>query len=106
MQGLLHEHAIEQRQRQREAKGVDSYPRGEADRGAGSPLDAAAVVVVGGAPEPRVSPEPGAGPEPGVAVGGVVGDVLGGAGSPDDAVRVKAPALRGAGAASVVREGG
>jgi len=106
MQGLLHEHAIEQRQRQREAKGVDSYPRAEADRGAGSPLDAAAVVVGGGgAPEPRVSPEPGAGPEPGGAVGGIVGDVLGGAGSPDDAT-FKAPALRGAGAASVVREGG
>ena len=104
MQGLLHEHAVEQRQRQREAKGVDSYPRAEADRGAGSPLDAAAVVG-GGAPEPRVSPEPGAGPEPGGAVGGIVGDVLGGAGSPDDAA-VKAPALRGAGAASVVREGG
>ena len=104
MQGLLHEHAIEQRQRQREAKGVDSYPRSEADRGAASPLDAAAVVrVVGvvGAPEPRVTPEPGGGPEP----GGVVGDVLGAAGSPDDAA-VKAPALGVAGTSSVVREGG
>ena len=93
MQGLLHEHAIEQRQRQREAKGVDSYPRSEADRGAASPLDAAAVIgVVGvvGAPEPRVSPEPGGGPGPGGAVGGVV----------------KAPALGVAGISSVVREGG